>query len=70
MTNKEDDMDRWKETVLNIVKNTTLTHQQAMMNLADAAVSQEGFWETSPEFDRLHQLGIVCDMSEVCPTRL
>lgn len=64
MTNMEDDMDTWKETVLSIVKNTTLTHQQAMMNLADAAVSQEGFWETTPEFDRLHQLGIVCDMSE------
>ncbi|MGE0075441.1 MAG: YjjI family glycine radical enzyme [Sphaerochaetaceae bacterium] len=57
-------MDALKEAVLKIVKDTTLTHQQAMMTLADLAVSQEGISETTTEFDTLHRLGIICDMSE------
>ena len=57
-------MDTLKQTVLQIVKDTTLTHQQAMMTLADLTVSQEGLLETTTEFDTLHRLGIICDMSE------
>jgi hypothetical protein len=41
-----------------------LTHQQAMIMLADAAVSQEDFWKTSPAFETLHRLGVVCDIGE------
>jgi YjjI family glycine radical enzyme len=57
-------MDTFKDTVLKIVKDTTLTHQQAMIMLADAAVSQEDFWKTSPAFETLHRLGVVCDIGE------
>lgn len=57
-------MDPFKETVLSIITNTTLTHQQAMMTLADISVAQEGFWEPSADFAEFKKLGIVCDMSE------
>lgn len=57
-------MDTLKKQIMSIVTDTSLTHQQAMMTLADICVSQDNLVETSKTFKELHDLGIICDMSE------
>jgi YjjI family glycine radical enzyme len=57
-------MDFIQQAVMKTITDTTLTHQQAMMNLADIAVSQEGLLAVSPEFTEFQKLGILCEMGE------
>ena len=53
------------QDALQIVKNTTLTHDQAMMNLsAIAGGHAREVLHLPTSFDQLKELGVVCDMGE------
>ncbi len=57
-------MDFTPESILKIITDTTLTHQQAMMNLADLAVSHPQAFEVPQEYVEWEKVGVLCDMGE------
>lgn len=53
-----------KQEIREILDNTALTHEQAMMNLSAVPLNYVEFFETTKEFRELEAAGCLCTMNE------